>query len=897
MGKRALSYLSVIFAIFKRDLLRIIANPVALVLIIGACALPSAYAWYCTATNWDPYQNTQGIRIAVSNEDAGATTPETGQINVGAKVIEKLKDNHELGWSFYDTSEEALQSVYSGESYAAIIIPKDFSADFTSILSGDFHEPQIDYYLNEKISASAPDFTNEGAQVIQDDVNENFVNTVSQTVFDITQKYGRLAEEKADDAEGKLASGVAGASAAIADAKNALASTKPALENMIDAAGKADGTLGDLKASLPTMKDTLDQARTTLEQARASSNEYCNELQDALDQSAIDIGKAASEASTSLATAQANLTKIHGQTSTALLRARQITAQNDSLIEEFSHMTADPALTEAINDLRADNERLGATIDALQKTNNALDDALQSITSAIQTMNDTAASGASDLAGTAAKIRTEVTPAINSSLDHYADALGTLSGLTIALEANIDQARSSLQGLSTSLSQSRNAANDAETSLSAIQTRLENTLTDLKGLSSGARVQALNEYLKIDPADAASFISAPVKLETNNVYPVKNYGSGVVAFFTSVALWVAGFVFIDLLKLRVRKDDLPPFTERQAYFGRWLLFMFLGIFPPLIVCAGDLIMGIQCIDPVAFIFAGLVSGLVYVNLIYAFAAAFRYIGKALAVLFLIVQIPGSSGLYPIEMMPAFYQAIHPLLPFTYTIDAFREAIGGFYGANYWIDLTILVLVFVPIGLFVGLVLGKWASNLTLLLDREIGRTGLFDGEQAPQDLKLRLSTLLKALLRSPEYRADLSRRVKSFEVRFPKLRMIGWFALAAQFLITFIVMIVVQADVNTKLILLMAMVIGIVAVDTYLIVIAYMKTSLASQLSLVDLTEEELTQRARARVKTRGAGASLRGVANAGNTDPDESTSGTDLAKSTLEGTLSEESDERRNRP
>ncbi len=852
MAHRMLNYLSVIFAIFKRDLLRIVSNPIALVLIIGACALPSAYAWYCTATNWDPYQNTQGIRIAVSNEDQGANTPETGQINIGNEVVDELKNNHELGWSFYDTSDEAIQSVYSGECYAAIVIPSNFSADFTSILSGDFHEPQIDYYLNEKISASAPDFTNEGAAVIQDEIDENFVNTVSQTVFSITQKYGKETEEKADDTENSLAHGVELASAAIADAKDALSTTKPALEGMIDAAGKADSTLADMKATLPTMNKTLEQARSTLEQARTSAIDYSNKLQSALDKSAIDIAKASSEASTSLSKATVQLSQVHGETTSALARARAIVAQNDTLIDSLEKMgSTDPNIVSALNDLRSSNAQLENTINALEGANNTLDNSLKSIGGFVETMNDEASKASSDLASTSAQIRSEVLPAITSSLDHYADALGTLSGLTIALETSVDQARSSLQGLSSSLSQSRDAASDAQVSLSAIQERLDDTLNDLKGLSSSASVSKLNEFLKIDPSKAASFISAPVKLETSNVYPVKNYGSGVVAFFTSVALWVAGFVFIDLLKLRVRKDDLPEFTQRQAYFGRWLLFMFLGILPPIICCAGDLIMGIQCVSPPAFIFAGLISGLVYVNLIYAFAQAFRYIGKGLAVLFLIIQIPGSSGLYPIEMMPDFYQVLHPLLPFTYTIDAFRESIGGFYGMNYWIDLAILVFIFVPIGLFVGLVLGKWASNLTLLLDREIGRTGLFDGEQAPQEMKLRLSTLLRALLHSPEYRADLIERVKRFETRFPKLRTIGWFALIAQFLITFAVMILLQADVNTKLFLLMAMVIGIIVVDTYLIVIVYMKTSLSSQLSLTQLSTEEISEQAKQRIKAR----------------------------------------------
>ena len=77
----------------------------------------------------------------------------------------------------------------------------------------------------------------------------------------------------------------------------------------------------------------------------------------------------------------------------------------------------------------------------------------------------------------------------------------------------------------------------------------------------------------------------------------------------------------------------------------------------------------------------------------------------------------------------------------------------------------------------------------------------------------------------------------------------GWFALAAQFLITFAIMILLQADVNTKLFLLLAMVVGIIVVDTYLIVIVYMKTSLSSQLSLAHLSNEELTEQAKQRIK------------------------------------------------
>lgn len=848
MKGRIREYISVVVAIFARDLKRIIKNPVALLLVLGACALPSAYAWYCTAANWDPYQSTEGIRIAVANDDTGADAAEVGRIDIGDEVVEKLKDNHELGWAFYDDSDAAANSVYSGESYAAIVIPADFSEDFASILTGDFKQPQIDYYLNEKISAAAPDFTNEGMDVVQNEINENFVETVTDTVLGITQKLGLYAEDKAGNAENSLVAGVRKATDALSSTRESLDAAGPSIDELQSAAQSADSTLASLQGSIPELESKLADARKALENARASASQYESKLESALSSSAASLGKAAATAQTELARVSAELTQAYGESSAALAQAKSITAQNDTLITSLENSsTSSPALTAAIEQLRRANDDMKATVSSLQQANDAMHSTLEGITGVLQTLDDQAKAASEAMSQASKQLRDEAAPAMNKALDGFADTLGAFSGLVIAMEPAVDQARASLSGLDEALDQARKAAESADGSLAAIQKRLGNTLTDLRALEGSSTVKALDAYLKIDPSDAAAFISSPVTLETIDVYPVRNYGSGVVSFFTSVALWVAGFVFIDLFKMRVDPAGLPEFTERQAYFGRWLLFMFLGLIPPIIVCTGDLLMGIQCVSPPAFVFAGLVSGLVYVNLIYALAQAFRYIGKGIAVLLLIVQIPGSSGLYPVEMMPGFYQALHPLLPFTYTIDAFRSAVGGFYGADYWIDLAVLVCVFVPVGFLIGLVLGRWASNLTLLLDKEIGRTQLFEGEYVSKREQLRKSTLLRVVLRDPEYSERLKERYSRYKLTFPRLRRIGWIALVAQFAITFAVMVLVQADVNTKLFLLLAMVIGIVLVDSYLITIVYMKASLPDKISLLDMPDDELAEKVSAR--------------------------------------------------
>lgn len=138
MLKRMRTYLGVIFAIFARDVKRVLRNPVALVIALGMIVMPSAYAWYVVAANWDPYSNTADMLVAVANEDAGADSPETGHLDVGAQVVAQLHDNHEMGWEFTD-AEAAINGVYEGRYWAALVIPKDFSEDFAQRVHRRLH--------------------------------------------------------------------------------------------------------------------------------------------------------------------------------------------------------------------------------------------------------------------------------------------------------------------------------------------------------------------------------------------------------------------------------------------------------------------------------------------------------------------------------------------------------------------------------------------------------------------------------------------------------------------------------------------------------------------------------------------------------------------------------------
>ena len=79
----------------------------------------------------------------------------------------------------YSTEEAALEGVYSGEYYAAFVVPADFSEDMMSFLSGEPGTPEIAFYANAKKNAIATKITSKVKTTIQRKINEAFIETVT----------------------------------------------------------------------------------------------------------------------------------------------------------------------------------------------------------------------------------------------------------------------------------------------------------------------------------------------------------------------------------------------------------------------------------------------------------------------------------------------------------------------------------------------------------------------------------------------------------------------------------------------------------------------------------------------------------------------------------------------
>lgn len=814
-----------------------------MIITIGVCIIPSLYAWYNIAANWDPYGSTAGVKIAVANEDEGTDNELVGELNAGEQTVDELKKNHDLGWVFTD-AEHAEEGVRRGDYYAAIVIPSDFSEKLTSMLTGDFEQPKIGYYVNEKKNAIAPKVTDTGAETIEEQINETFVSTVSKTLVAQAKELGIDLDAQAATAQSGLLAHIRSSKDAVAGVRTSLGGMDETITATKKAVGSAQGTLAQLNGEVPTLTDALGKADGLMGTTRAAARDFSTALSTALTGGATQLGAASAKANAAVGTVSGVVSEAKLKADIALSNLQSIIDSNTKVIElltelnESGHITG--KLDNLIASLQEQNDTMQGLKDGLQAQSDAVGEDINAVEGAVNAVNTAVQGSVDGINGVHEQMSTTVLPQISTGLDAFSGVAGDLTGVAAGVQPTITQSAGILSQLDGMLDQTTTALDATDKVLADIEDMLGTAVNDIAALRSSESMQDLADALNMDEDEVAEFMASPALLTTKAVYPVVNYGSGVTPFYTNLALWVGGFVLIAIFKLEVDREGIGHIAAVEGYFGRWMLLVLLGLVQALIVCVGDLALGIQCEQPVLFVLAGMFISFVYVNIIYALAITFKHIGKAIGVILVIVQIPGSSGMYPIEMMPAFFQGLHPLLPFTYGINAMRETIGGMYGMDYLVNLGVLA-IFLGLALLLGVWLRPLLLNLNLLFDHELSGTDVMicEKDDMPRE-RFSMRATIRALLDTQAYRRDILERGARFERRYPRLIKIGFALVFGLPVLLFILTATLDLDIDGKLTMLVLWIVAIIAADAYMIVVEYMRESLNVQARMTALSDEEL---------------------------------------------------------
>ncbi|WP_182348857.1 YhgE/Pip domain-containing protein [Tomitella gaofuii] len=747
------------FRVLRRDLTRIGRAPKSWAIIIGLLVLPALYAWVNIVAFWNPYGNTEHINVAVVNQDEGASTELTGEVNVGEQVVDQLKTNHQLGWKFMD-HDDAMDAVRSGASYAAIVMPPDFSKDLLTITTGDFVQPQLEYYTNEKANAIAPKVTEVGASTLDTQINSKFVSTVAQTVATEARQAGvdtgqwligsrsntltaldqALATVQAARMSlTDLADALGPGAAAVSDARSALERVDSAIGDLTDAVSDAQGLVNEVQGDLFDFSETLTGAYVS---GASNLTGATTRLKESIEQ----VAGGADAARSTLTTARRDVQAVIDANQALLATMRPLAAALPDAVPIKAQ------IRQVIDELSAQSSRdqeLLATLDSATAGVSTVSDQAAAASEAMGAVERSSAALHGVLVGTF--------PGLNQSMSSLSASVGAFSSALDSQRVLVGEAVGMLSKLESLLDETGTAVASLDGNLQDVQSDLTTLQTDLNAITAADIWNQVSALTSLDPESIAGFMAGPVQIHENDLFPVPAYGSAMAPLFTNLSLWIAGFVLMVLFKLEADTEDVEGLTVRQAYFGRWLLFAVMSVIQGLLVSIGNVLIGVQTVNPVVYVATCVFIGLVYMSIIYALSMSFGYIGKGIAVLLVIMQIPGASGIYPIEMMPDFFRALFPFFPFTYGIDAMRETIGGFYGLNYLRYMAVLTL-FAALSFVLGVFLRQRLGNFARLFNRKLADTNLFLSEDV-QTLgsRRRLTQLVRVLTNRDKFRADNDR--------------------------------------------------------------------------------------------------------------------------------------------
>ena len=728
-----------ILHIFRDDIKGLVKNILALIIAIGLCFIPSLYAWFNIYSNWDPYGNTGNVPIAVATEDKGYVKDDGTSINLGNDIIDKLADNTKLGWKIVETAEEAVAGVSSGKYYAAIVIEDDFSQKMYDCLRNGLEHPVLKYYENEKKNAIAVKITDSGAGSLQQEVNNEIIDEIVTT---LSENISELTDD--DSSVDKL----------IDDLKSVndnLKSYDALLDSFMSCNTDISDTVLDIKDIIPKVNDVVNKSVNSL---TTSADRISNAAKSINNSTA---GIASNVINTKMNTLTVAITAANNSINAA--QAALKNGEKPSVIADNLREAAENlgVVSGSVSDISSELDKLkgfgsDAGIQALQQSlqnvsnaaarcqkavNSAADrvDTIHNTAEAISDFNRNILSTVIDqavanLPELNSEISSDLTQKVNEIAGKANNAVDDVSSTVNDTAEGLNNIKTDISGLGTVLdgvSASLLAGNAALANSKVILRNTTQSLTEiidkLDGVSDKDFYKTLQEILTNSPSLYGEFLSQPVNVTTVPVYETANYGSAVAPFYTTLAMWVGATILVALVKVSARPgNDYADAKDYELFFGRYILFFLMGQLQSFICVFGDIhILKVQCLEPGKLYLASALASFAFTFLIYSLTLSFGDIGKAFAVVIMIIQIAGSSGTYPIELLPTVFQAIYRYFPFPYAINAMRETISGMHGNDYYIYLAQL-MVFALIALAIGLVIRKPFMELNHFIEKRMEDT-------------------------------------------------------------------------------------------------------------------------------------------------------------------------------
>ena len=703
--------------IFVTDIKNLFRSFFALVIIIGVCFLPALYAWLNIYSNWDPYARTGNLKIAVVSMDQGYTDKDGKKINAGESITEGLRENKAIDSHTLSSKKKAVEGVRSGKYYAALIVPKDFTDRMYHVFTENVERPTLYFYQNQKKNAVAGKITDTVAGNLQEKLNDSYIRIISEKFFEETNDVSVKLDSK--DSVNKILASLKDMRSDIRDYKKMIRAVKKGngiLRDALVAAGKDTKNLS--KAAKGSSRD-ISRAEDEIDKSQDVVNDYAVLVSSAMK----DVNRTLSNMKKNLKAAQvtSDVKEIEShakKTSTDVDRLRRdLEALKDATVTDVTGVDA-VALRSSYSSMSVSMKSLNRLLLAIQKSEGgsaALDKkrqaALAKVEDALLKVDDIQK-----------QFDHKFIPQLNDSIDSVEDVLADSSEVMQKMSDTLSGMGNVFRALKSTVGSADKSMDKTLEALDLIDTRLAGLIHRVDQAKEDERGKVLLDTLSGNPKNLGEFFADPVKVKTTIEYPVKNYGSAVTPFYTILAIWVGALILTAVMGTHPTASKYPGARGYQLFFGRFLIFALLGQIQAAIIVWGDLVLlKVQCASAFFFWLAAAVASFTFTILIFALVASFGDVGKALAVVLVVLQIAGSSGTYPIELLPQFFRKVYIFFPFPYAINALRECVAGMNGREYWI-LLLQLSSFILVALAIGIWIRKPFAELNHYMEKRMKDT-------------------------------------------------------------------------------------------------------------------------------------------------------------------------------
>ena len=697
---------SKVHEILYKDCQEVLKNRLITIIVVALMIFPSLYAWFNIEAFWDPYGNTKNLSVAIVNQDKDYEF-KNQKLNFGNDIVKNLKENRSLDWNFVN-SKTAVEGLNTGRYYAILTIPKDFTKSLMSVTQVDVRKARIIYTTNEKTNAIAEKITDQGANKLQAKISNHLIQVISKTSLGAMGGISNMT----DDITPKLT-----------EMKKSLQRLDAQLVNSKKLAENNKNMIGDLDKSLASSKASLDAIKRTMNSAKKIND---------------DIGSMATDATSGIQNTSASLKSALRDVSRILESSVNLAQSLNSIGDKGAQQAVisignikdkiDQAairvnnISQVLNDINVVNSNvLNNAVTRLNNEYRSLTDASSRLAGIIDQVNSASSltySQVQDIVNIVADSNKGINDIISDFDDLVTRPLSRMNGNVSTITGDIRSIVDSTGQLYPSVNNFINTASTLNGRVGSSITILESSIDILRGqvfdsikmideIQNNKDLKAFNNVIKSNILERADFIKNPVEIKEEKLYKMANYGSSMAPFYSVLAAWVGVIILSTILSTEPSKQ----YRSIDRYLGRLSFFLILSLIQSIIISTGDLLLlGVTAKEPVLFILILMLCSIAFCILIFTLVSCFKTLGKGIAMFLLVIQIGGSGGTFPVQMTPTFFRTINSVIPFTYGINACREAIGGVYMQNLLGDIGALLL-FAIIPLIFGIMFKEDINDL------------------------------------------------------------------------------------------------------------------------------------------------------------------------------------------